>query len=605
MALVANRAKDTEMKARIRGVQSMMTTFNFYFGCTLGEQLLRQTDNLSRALQDSSTSAAQGNRLAQHVVKTLLKDRTDTSFNLFWARILQRKTTEIQTIEDPKLPRHEVGEQNTHHFPETHKDHYRRIYFNAIDTVTQCIATRFEQKDFKIYLNIQELLLKSFASEPCDTELAEVVKMYSEDLDSFKLKGQLLLLPQTAESMGFDTSEFDVNDLVTFLQSLDSSRRKLLSEISTLGKLLLVLPATNAVSERSFSALKWVKTYLRSTTGDSRLNHLMMLHVHKDRTDALTLVDVANDFVGEKENRKRLLSKFSANDIPNKFSDMYQEDGGDPEVANENRPVSLLPALSKICERVALNQFTEYATRRNCLSGHQSGNKKRHSTETLNILTSDLALEAMDRKQVTALVLLDLSKAFDSIDHMSLLKKLRAMGTSKEAIEWFRSYLTGRKQSVRIGCETSEPRLVSYGVPQGSILGPALFNIYINDLPSVPKVGSLECYVDDSQLYLSFPVSDTTLAVDQLTEDLRNIAAWCCNNSLLINPDKTKLLVLGTPQMLMKIPDDLSITLLSKIISSKSAKNLGVTMDCSVTYDEHVTQLKVAQSGFKNLEGMS
>ena len=236
----------------------MMTTFKFYFGCTLGEQLLRQTDNLSRALQDSSTSAAQGNRLAQGVVKTLLKDRIDSTFSLFWPRILQRKTTEIQTIEYPKLPRnrkapvrHEVGEQDTHHFPETPKDHYRRIYFNAIESVTQCFATRFEQEDFKIYANIQELLLKSF-----------------------KLEG-LLLLPPTAEPMGFDTSEFDVNDLVTFLTSLDSSRRKLLREISTLRKPLLFMPPTNAVGERSFSALKRVKTYLRSTMGDSRLNHLM------------------------------------------------------------------------------------------------------------------------------------------------------------------------------------------------------------------------------------------------------------------------------------------------------------------------------------------
>ena len=85
--------KDTEIKARIRGVKS---PFDFYFGCTLGEQLLRQTDNLGRAWQDSSTSAAQGNRLTKDVVKTLLKDRTDTSFSLFWALMLQDKTTEIQ-----------------------------------------------------------------------------------------------------------------------------------------------------------------------------------------------------------------------------------------------------------------------------------------------------------------------------------------------------------------------------------------------------------------------------------------------------------------------------------------------------------------------------
>ena len=105
----------------------MMTTFTFYFGCSLGERLLKQTDNLSRALQDSSTLAAQGNRLSQDVIKTLSKDRSDTSFDLFWDRILLRKTTEVQDNEDPKLPRKrkasmrqlEIEEQNTPYFPQT------------------------------------------------------------------------------------------------------------------------------------------------------------------------------------------------------------------------------------------------------------------------------------------------------------------------------------------------------------------------------------------------------------------------------------------------------------------------------------------------------
>ena len=117
-----------------------------------------------------------------------------------------------------------------------------------------------------------------------------MVNTYGEDLDPFKLEGQLLLLPITAESMGFNTSHFHVNDVVTFFQSLDGSRKLPLSEVCTQRRLLLMMTATNAISERSFSALKRVKTYLRSTTGDSRLNHLMLLHVHKDRTDSISLI---------------------------------------------------------------------------------------------------------------------------------------------------------------------------------------------------------------------------------------------------------------------------------------------------------------------------
>ena len=264
---------------------------------------------------------------------------------------------------------------------------------------------------------------------------------------------------------------------------------------------------------------------------------------------------------------------------------------GDHEIPNNNRPVSLLPAASKICERVALNQLMTYMTTKRRLSEHQSGNKKLHSCGTLNVMITDKALEAMDAKKVTLVVLLDLSRAFDSIDHATLLAKLQALGVSRASLDWFKSYLSGRLQCVRIGAETSSLQGISHGVPQGSILGPALFTIYLNNIPSIPDVCSLESYVDDSKLYLSFPVAEASNVIQQINKDLKKIASWCCYNSLLINPEKTKLLVLGTRQMLQTLPADFHVTLLGKKITpSPSARDLGLQVDSILSYDEHVTQ---------------
>ena len=199
---------------------------------------------------------------------------------------------------------------------------------------------------------------------------------------------------------------------------------------------------------------------------------------------------------------------------------------GDHEVPNNNRPISLLPVLSKVIERIAFkNQFNSFLTRENRLTQHQSGNRKKNSTETLSLHVTDHIFRAIDDKKFTAsMVLIDLSKAFDSICHTSLLHKLRYLGTSSQALAWFESYLTGRMQSTRVGTSLSDQLTVTHGVPQGSILGPALFSLYMNYLPNAVQFSSVESYVDDTKTFLSFLSRDVDLSLDRITEHLRHVA---------------------------------------------------------------------------------
>ena len=126
------------------------------------------------------------------------------------------------------------------------------------------------------------------------------------------------------------------------------------------------------------------------------------------------------------------------------------------------------------------------------------------------------------------------------MNHNKLLVKLSSVGASPHVVNWFKSYLTGRSQSVRINSILSDPLPITHGVPQGAILSPLLFCIYLNDLPCAPQVCGLESYVEGSKVFLSFSLPDVDTAIANLEQDLLHVAAWCCENQLLINPDKTK-----------------------------------------------------------------
>ena len=215
------------------------------------------------------------------------------------------------------------------------------------------------------------------------------------------------------------------------------------------------------------------------------------------------------------------------------------------EEADNNRPISLLPVLSKIAERLALIQFTEYLVENQRSTNHQSGNRKLHSTETISLLITDRIFRAMDEKKVTAMVLIDLSKAFDSICHERLLQKLQSVGASSSSVDWFQSYLCDRYHashthwSIHINSFTGETRN-----PSSLHLGSLLFTVYMNDLPKSVSDCNIESYVDDTKTFLSFSLSEADLGLLRLSQDLRNIAEWCCSNKLLINPTKTEFMIL-------------------------------------------------------------
>lgn len=262
------------------------------------------------------------------------------------------------------------------------------------------------------------------------------------------------------------------------------------------------------------------------------------------------------------------------------------------------RPISLLPCLSKVLEKVVCSQVSEYLERYNILPEFQSGFRKSRGTNTALLDVTDNIIEAQDRGMGTILVLLDFSRAFDAINTSLLLSKLSFYGFDHQTIRWFCSYLSDRKQYVEIPRDNGNPlisgtRVVNRGVPQGSILGPLLFILYSADVIDCIRHCKFHVYADDIQIYLSFKPDLLRSAESKINEDLNRIQEWALSNSLLLNAKKTKFMILGSKAQVNKIALGVPRLCIDKdqIERVTEARNLGLIVDEQLKFEHHISEI--------------
>ncbi len=259
---------------------------------------------------------------------------------------------------------------------------------------------------------------------------------------------------------------------------------------------------------------------------------------------------------------------------------------GDRTDLGNYRPISVLSTASKLYERVVYNQLVDYLDQYSLLSNSQFGFRRHHSTETCCLTKLDKIYNDLDKGSLSVVVFLDLEKAFDMVNHSILLLKLESIGVLPESCLWFASYLNQRQQLTRIDGCSSSMHIVSHGVPQGSILGPLLFLIFINNLCDCVELCGTSMYADDTAIFhMSADIDDLKVSMQC---DLQSISHCMLQNRLSLNLSQTKLMMPSSKQRLTKVPE-ISLSLNGELVDNvETFKYLGMILEPQLLFKAHI-----------------
>ena len=298
---------------------------------------------------------------------------------------------------------------------------------------------------------------------------------------------------------------------------------------------------------------------------------------------------------------KLINSSFSSGIFPSDFKHatvrpLLKKPNADPNSPSNYRPISLLPFLSKVTERIAANRLLEHMNTINLNDTYQSGYKKYHSTETSLLYLTDQLRRSADSGNVSILINLDLSSAFDTVDPNILLDNLhRYLGISDTALHWFKSYLSERTQTIKIDNNISSPKLIKFGVPQGAVDAPHLFRIYLIPLLLLLEELGLKCsiFADDSGIYISCTPQNFPNMIEKITTFYEIIADFLARKFLKLNDSKTQVILIGSETNVAKCKSLVpNLKLGDTIISfSQFITTLGVEFDESLSFKKHISSI--------------